>query len=71
MLVRFWDRLDDPDDWLINASNKSLLSLIDPDWGADVSRIPPRVQGMIAQSVREYGQVETCSVVRAVAIEGW
>lgn len=72
VLVRFWDWLSDPDDELINASNKSLYSLLDPLFGADVSRIPPHVRDLIAESEREHGDLTpTCELVRAVAIDGW
>ena len=72
VLVRFWDRLADPDDWLINASNKSLYSLVDPLFGADVTQLPPHVRDLIAESQREHGDLTpTCELVRAVAIEGW
>lgn len=38
VLVRFWDWFADPDDRLINASNKAVSSLVDPAWGADFQR---------------------------------
>jgi hypothetical protein len=72
VLVRFWDWLADPDDWLINASNKSLYSLVKPMYGADVAQLPQHVRDLIAESEREHGNLTpTCELVRAVAIEGW
>ena len=72
VFVRFWDWFADPDDWLINASNKSVSSLVDPAWGADVSTIPPRVRDLITRTERDRGEIwPTCKLVRAVAIEGW
>lgn len=74
VLVHFWDWLDDPDDWLINASNKSLYLVVDPLFGAnvDVTQLPKHVRDLIAESEREHGDIRpTCELVRAVAIEGW
>lgn len=72
VLVRYWDWLTDPDDELVNASNKSLYALLDPMFGADVTRLPPNVRDLIAESKREHGDLTlTCELVRAVAIEGW
>lgn len=72
VLVRVWDWLDDPDDWLINASYKSIYSLLEPLYGADVTQLPPHIRDLIAESEREHGYLTlTCELVRAVAIEGW
>ena len=72
VLVRLWDWLADPDDWLINASNKSLSSLTEPMYGADVGQLPAHVRDLIAESEREHGYLTpTCALVRAVAINGW
>lgn len=75
VFIRFWDWFTDPDDWVINASNKSVNALINPRFlGADLEfkQPPPHVRDLIAESEREHGQIwETCELVRAVAIEGW
>lgn len=73
--MRFWDWLSDPEDWVINASNKSVNALVNPLFlGADLDfkQPPPHVRDLIAKSEREHGYLnETCELVRAVAIEGW
>lgn len=72
VLIRFWDWFADPDNWLINASNKAVLSLIDPAWGADVSTMPPRIRVMVEMRRDRDGFIDLdCPLVRAVAIEGW
>ena len=72
VLVRLWDGLDDPDDELINASNKSIYSFLEPLYGADVTQLPPHVRHLVAESEREHGRMwPTCELVRAVAIEEW
>lgn len=73
--MRFWDWLSDPEDWVINASNKSVNALVNPLFlGADLDfkQPPPHVRDLIAKSEREHGYLnETCELVRAVAIEVW
>lgn len=71
VLIRLWDWFADPEDWIINASNKSLYALVNPR-DVDVTQLPPHIRDLIAQSEREHGRVwDTCELVRAVAIEGW
>jgi hypothetical protein len=75
VFIRFLDWLSDPDDWVINASNKSVNALVNPLFlGAalDFKQPPPRVRDLIAESEREHGYLNlTCELVHAVAIEGW
>lgn len=51
--MRFWDWLSDPEDWVINASNKSVNALVNPLFlGADLDfkQPPPHVRDLIAKS---------------------
>lgn len=72
VFLRFWDWLD-TEDWVMNVSNKSILNLVNPSWGADEAELPEHVNNLVAESrARHDGRVEnTCELVRAVAVEGW
>ncbi len=73
VLLRLWDWLDDPDDWVLNASNKSIYALLEGTSVHSTGVVPADVQSM-TERPREPGQVFpelTCDLVRAVANEGW
>ena len=72
VLVRVWDWLDAAADALLNTSGKALYALVDADWGADTSSLPPNVQELVARHTRSDGWIQRdCDLMRAVAIEGW
>lgn len=72
VLVRLSDRVNDPDDWLINASNKAIRHLVEEENGASRNDVPEPVRRLIAQTRETFGFLElVCPLVRAVAIEGW
>lgn len=73
VLLRFSDWLDDPGDWVLNASNKAVLTLTDRRFNPRLEGPPDHVKAM-AEAARNprTGFIDLdCELVRAVAIEGW
>ena len=70
VLLRFWTRLDDPGDWVTNASN-AVSRFVDEDFSASLDGVPQPVRGLIEETRQTYGCLRlVCPLVRAVAIEG-
>ena len=72
VFLRLWDWLDS-EEWVLNVSYKSILSLVEESWGAVEAKLPEHVKHLVAKSrTRHGGEVDnTCELVRAVAVEGW
>lgn len=73
VLLRFWDWLDDPHSWILNASNKAVINLVDRKRYPWLWRSSPGSYRTARQVARaSEGFIEpTCELVRAVAIDGW
>jgi hypothetical protein len=72
VLVRVWDWLNGAADALLNTSGKAMYALVDADWGADPSTLPPSVQQLVARHTRGDGWIQRdCELMRVVAIERW
>jgi hypothetical protein len=72
VLLRFWTLFDDPDDLVLNSSNKSVLHFVDKTYGASLETIPPHVLRMVEKARNQNGFIDlNCTLVRAVAIDGW
>jgi hypothetical protein len=73
VLLTFWDWLNDPDDWVLNASNKAVLTLTDRGFNPWLEDPPDRVKAMTeaARNPRTGFIDLDCELVRAVSIEGW
>ena len=73
VLLRFWDWLNDPGSWILNASNKAVFTLIDREFNPWLEDPPARIKAL-ADAARDPGSSFIkldCELVRAVAIEGW
>ena len=72
VLLPFWTWFDDPDDLVVNASNKSVLHFIKEGYGASLASVPPRIREMVEKRRDPDGFIDlNCPLVHAVAIEGW
>jgi hypothetical protein len=73
VLLTFWDWLNDPDDWILNANSKAIPNLVVRKRYPWLGDPPPDRIAELAEAARDrQGFVRpTCELVRAVAIEGW
>lgn len=64
----------DYEDWVTNAKNKSIRTLVKNSWEAKNGRLPEKVQKLMKEiSDAKSGdfQTDNCNLMRAVAIDGW
>jgi hypothetical protein len=72
VLLRLRDWMD-ADQWILNASHKSIAALVDRKSYPWLGDPPPDRIAELAEAARDsHGFIEpTCELVRAVAIDGW
>lgn len=73
VLLRSWDWLVDPEQWVLNASNKSIRFLLYEKPARVADDIPEHVRAL-AELHRQPGEWYAelrCDLVQAVANEGW
>ncbi len=71
VLLRFWTWFNDPESWVVNASNKPVEGLLEGHYDG-VSPPPRHITEMVERYRRPNGFIRmACPLVRAVAIDGW
>lgn len=72
VLLRFWYWLVDPVSWVANASNQAVRYFVDEKYWTSSRSLPPNIAILVERARQPDGYTELeCSLVRAVAIEGW